>query len=254
MGVLFEPGEEVLSQIPVNGIASVGSLEQTLTTSGGTPLVLPDAFGIPGLLYVTLDIDDRATESDVTVQVAIDVADVPGGPPGFGPIGTSRLLRTIPQEFTVHISGPTGAPTGAAQYDTNGNGVIDDSEFFTAIDDWIAGTIDDTLFFQVLDAWVSQTPLASAGTQAVNTTLRQTSHGLTVSVGGQGVSGVGLTVYDLDGRTVFSRETAGTSLSWNYLTADGQPVANGVYLYVVTIRGANGQMLRSEVHKLVVLR
>jgi hypothetical protein len=143
---------------------------------------------------------------------------------------------------------------GVAQFDTNANGVIDDSEFFAAIDQWLGGTIDDTLFFAVLDAWVGQTPVASARTDNLSATLRQTSHGLTLSVSGQGVASVALTVYDLGGRTVFSQETAGTTLSWNYLANDGRPVANGVYLYVVTVKGTDGQTLRSEVRKLVVLR
>jgi hypothetical protein len=31
-------------------------------------------------------------------------------------------------------------------------------------------------------------------------------------------------------------------------------LANGVYLYVVTVKGANGQVINSEVRKLVILR
>jgi len=253
---LFEPGEEILSQIPVNGIASIGSLEQTLTTSGGMPLVLAQGPALPALLYLTIDIDDRATASEVTVQLAVDVADVPGGPPFFGPTGTSRLLRTTPAEFKVQISGPTGAPSGVAQYDTNGNGVIDDSEFFDAIDDWIAGTIDDTLFFQVLDAWVSQTTVASAAMEPglSPVTLRAGSRALTFAVSGQGIASLGVEIFNLNGEKIFAQETAGTQLTWNLLTADGRPVANGVYLYVVTIQDANGQILRSEVRKLIVLR
>jgi hypothetical protein len=190
----------------------------------------------------------------VTVQVAIDVADVPGGPPGFGPTGTSRLLRTIPQEFKVEITGITAPTGGLAQFDTNGNGVIDDNEFFNAIDQWVAGGITDDLFFQVLDAWVSQTSVASASTTVNVATLSQSSRGLTLAISGQDVAGVGLTVYDLNGRPVFAQETAGNRLSWNYLSTSGQPVANGVYLYVVTVKGAGGETLRSEVRKLVVLR
>lgn len=259
---LFESGELVLSAIPVNGVAVVGSLEQTLTTTGGLPLVLGAGPGLgvaPGaaLLYFTADIDDQAKAGEVVFQVAIDVADVPLGG-GFGGLGagpSSRLLRTVPQEFRFQISGPTAppAPGGVAQFDTNGNGVIDDSEFFNAIDQWVAGTISDTLFFDVLDAWVSQSPVASASAGA-SVALSQTGRGLTLAVSGQDVAAVGLTVYDLNGQTIFAQETAGTTLSWNYLGQNGRPVANGVYLYVVTVKDASGQTLSSDVRKLVVLR
>ncbi len=36
--------------------------------------------------------------------------------------------------------------------------------------------------------------------------------------------------------------------------SDGRRLANGVYLYVVTIRRQDGAILRSQVKKLVILR
>ena len=253
----FEAGEQILSAIPVNGVAVIGSLEQTLTTSGGMPLVVGPGPPLgPALLYFTADIDDQAQAGEVVFQVAIDVADVPGGDPVFF-FPSSRLLRTAPQEFRFQISGPTAppAPGGVAQFDTNGNGVIDDSEFFNAIDQWVSGNISDTLFFQVLDAWVSQSPIAGSGlTQGTGVALSQSSRGLTLAVSGQNVTGVSLEVFDLNGQTIFSAETAGTTLSWNYLGSSGQPVANGVYLYVVEVKDVSGNVLTSEVRKLVVVR
>ena len=258
---LFEPGELIGNAIPINGVAVFGSLEQTLRTSGGMPLVVapgPVPGGGPALLYFTADIDDRAQPSEVVFQVAIDVADVPGGDPVFAS-PSSRLLRTVPQEFRFQISGPAAppAPGGVAQFDTNGNNVIDDAEFFNAIDQWVAGTITDTLFFAVLDHWVAQTPIATSGLSgqaAVSLALAQSAQGLTLSAGGPNVAAIGLRVYDLNGRTVFSREAAGTTLSWNYLSSEGTPVANGVYLYVVEVKDAQGRVLTSEVKKLVVVR
>jgi plastocyanin len=47
-------------------------------------------------------------------------------------------------------------PMGAAQFDQNRNGVIDDSELFAAVDQWVAAEISNELFFQVIDAWISQ--------------------------------------------------------------------------------------------------
>ena len=120
----------------------------------------------------------------------------------------------------------------------------------------MGGTVGDPLFFDAVNAWVKQSNVctATAGLSQRTVTLSQTAQGLTLSVDSQGVSSVGLTVYDLNGQTVFAQETAGTTLSWNYLSSEGQPVANGVYLYVVTIKNTDGQVLQSEVKKLVVLR
>lgn len=57
-------------------------------------------------------------------------------------------------------------------------------------------------------------------------------------------------VFSLSGRSVFrSGWTAGRRLSWDLST-----VANGVYLYVVTVQGANGEGVTSKLEKLVVLR
>lgn len=45
-----------------------------------------------------------------------------------------------------------------------------------------------------------------------------------------------------------------TALTWNLLNSEGHRVANGVYLYVMTIRGFDEGVIRSSVKKLVVLR
>jgi len=146
---------------------------------------------------------------------------------------------------------------GIAQFDTNGNGVIDDAEFFEAIDGWVAGTVSDDLFFQVLDAWVTQAPIAGASVEglslgAVELTLG--SEAATFAVSGQGITSMGVEIFTLSGALVFAQEAPGTKLTWNLNTNDGRPVANGVYLYVVTVRGSDGRVLRSEVNKFVVLR
>lgn len=254
----FESGEQVLSGIPVNSVVAVGSLEQVLTTSGGTPLIVASATGVPALLYFTADIDDRAAASEVRFQVAIDVADTPS----FGIFcvpncRSSRLLRTAPQEFIFQISGPTAPPGGVAQFDTNKNGVIDDAEFFAAIDQWVAGAVSDQLFFQVLDAWVSQSPVGGASVKGLSlqaVSLSTSARAATFVASGQGIEGLRVEIFDLDGQRIFAQETAGTRLTWTLSAQEGQPVANGVYLYVVTVKGANGETLRSEVKKLVVLR
>jgi hypothetical protein len=61
-------------------------------------------------------------------------------------------------------------------------------------------------------------------------------------------------VLDLSGRPVFHTDWVQNGFTWNLLDNRGQPLANGVYLYVITYRREDGTILRSEVKKLVILR
>ncbi|MBI1742863.1 PPC domain-containing protein [Candidatus Acetothermia bacterium] len=75
------------------------------------------------------------------------------------------------------------------------------------------------------------------------------------SVQGQNVDSLRVEVFDLAGRRVFdSHLVAGNSLRWNLQTKQGRPVANGAYLWVVTVKGTSGEMIRSQMKKFVVLR
>jgi len=72
---------------------------------------------------------------------------------------------------------------------------------------------------------------------------------------GQGIAGIKVEVFDLSGKQVFASDfIPGNALEWHLETELGQPVANGVYLYIVTVRGYSGDVVRSKVRKLVVLR
>ena len=67
---------------------------------------------------------------------------------------------------------------------------------------------------------------------------------------GRGVEALRVQVFNLAGRVVFDPGfVAGNALSW-----DTHTVANGVYLYVATVRGYNGEVIRTEVRKLAVVR
>jgi len=67
------------------------------------------------------------------------------------------------------------------------------------------------------------------------------------AVTGAGIEALKVEVFNLGGRKVFE-DAASNMLSW-----DTHTVANGVYLYVATIRGYNGELLR-KVGKVVVMR
>ena len=84
--------------------------------------------------------------------------------------------------------------------------------------------------------------------------LRPLGSGFQLDLGGANVASLQLHVFDLRGQLVFaSGVVSGNRLSWQALNNEGVPLANGVYLYVVTASGNDGQHLRSAVKKLVVL-
>jgi len=72
---------------------------------------------------------------------------------------------------------------------------------------------------------------------------------------GPGVEALRVQVFDLAGRPIFERGfRAGSTLEWRLLNNRGEAIANGVYLYVVTVKGFDGLIQRSEVRKLVISR
>lgn len=83
-----------------------------------------------------------------------------------------------------------------------------------------------------------------------------TKEGITMAfrAQGNGIIAMSVTVFDLSGRQIFrSEERAGAEVLW-LLTSANRTVPNGVYLYLVTARGPDGQIVQSKVYKFVVLR
>lgn len=95
-------------------------------------------------------------------------------------------------------------------------------------------------------------PLAVTGVRARG--LLQAGQPLMVSVQGRGIASTTLKVYDLTGRQIAAVKAQGATLRWQPSARDGRPLANGVYLYVVEVKGYDGRVIRTEVRKLVVLR
>jgi hypothetical protein len=89
---------------------------------------------------------------------------------------------------------------------------------------------------------VPELSVARAGTQAVFTAE------------GSGVRAINVQIYDLSGRRVIDASAGGPRLMITLADKAGRPLANGVYLYTITVRGANGQAIQTEVRKLVLLR
>ena len=78
----------------------------------------------------------------------------------------------------------------------------------------------------------------------------------TFRVDGSAIESYQVSVFSLSGLMVYESDfqVVRPALSWNLLTLSGQRVPNGTYLYVITIKGANGEIQRSEVKKLAVVR
>gem|GEM_PF-7038068 len=57
-----------------------------------------------------------------------------------------------------------------------------------------------------------------------------------------------------EGIKVFEEEASGNTLRFYAVANRGRPLANGVYLYVVRVRGFDGREYVSEVRKFVILR
>ena len=266
-----------------NAVAGAACGDGVNATGGETPLLILFTVDIDqnapgGIVDVLLGLqsfDDTALNRATTGGVANPcVAFAPTNtPPAPSPAGGgaagdegvcgSNFLNAGPETYSFTIAGPEhpSTPNNLAAFDTNNSCFIDDPEFFASIDAWVDSQIGDDLFFDLVDAWVGQTNICGASAAGVvsglsleGVSLDSSFNTTTFSVAGQGIESMGVEIFGLSGDAVFSQETAGSTLSWNHMTSSGAPVANGTYLYVVTVEGADGQTLTSEVKKLAVVR
>lgn len=86
-------------------------------------------------------------------------------------------------------------------------------------------------------------------------TARRAGRAVRFAAQGQGIAEISVSVFSLAGQRVLHVDwQPGNELEWRALTSDGRPVANGIYLYMISVRGADGALARSRVQKLVILR
>ncbi len=95
---------------------------------------------------------------------------------------------------------------------------------------------------------LDRTPLAL---QAIRLVIQGAAAEL--SVHGLGISSSEVRLFSLAGALVVDARGSGDTLRFLLRTAEG-PLANGVYLYQVTVRGPDGQTTSSEVRKVLILR
>ncbi|MBI1744294.1 hypothetical protein HYR54_14670 [Candidatus Acetothermia bacterium] len=63
-----------------------------------------------------------------------------------------------------------------------------------------------------------------------------------------------LQVFTLAGRKLVEQTEKTGSLEFEGTTPNGDLLANGLYLYTLTVKGADGKLIRSELRKLAVRR
>lgn len=185
------------------------------------------------------------------------------------------------QEYTYECVGTSAAPApdpspGGSSVltalDTNRNGFLDDAEIRKAFQYWIMGetipgtdqTIDDETMRRLVQVWIlgmpvgepaSASPATLAHPMKVQSLSFSSSSAMhrTLTVSGQNIESVEFQLYDLNGQLQIQTQSKGSQLQFLLFNKSGQPLANGVYLYVVRTKGHAGEKWQSEVRKFVML-
>ncbi len=98
-------------------------------------------------------------------------------------------------------------------------------------------------------------PLRVEAVKLMPNPIRRSHQAMSFIVEGAGIKSIEVEIFDLAGRRVFaSGEVLGNMLEWRLQNDQGKVLANGVYLYVITVRGFDEKVIRSAVKKLVILR
>jgi plastocyanin len=101
-----------------------------------------------------------------------------------------------------------------------------------------------------------QPPMAMApplALQEIRVTRAQAGR-IELQIQGTGIVSSELRLYSLAGERIAQAQGTGSTLRMAALGRDGHPLANGVYLYLVMVRGLDRSVLHREVKKLVLLR
>ncbi|MBI1744239.1 hypothetical protein HYR54_14390 [Candidatus Acetothermia bacterium] len=77
---------------------------------------------------------------------------------------------------------------------------------------------------------------------------------LIVDAHGTGIAALQVQIFDLTGRRLLNRMSNSSVLALPVTNQMGRLLPNGVYLYVISVRGNEGDLIRSELKKLILLR
>ena len=189
---------------------------------------------------------------------------------GTGPGGTDVTSNVTHQNCFQTESGPSvlpppggvppppggGMPPGyldLRNYDRDGDCYLNDVEFFKIIDDWVAKIIDNPMFFDAVDVWLYNTSvcMAASSSEWLSFELVQKNNSLSISMHSTDISKISAEIFNLNGKSMLSQEAPGASLSLSLARA---ALANGVYLIRVSGYSMSGQLIASQIEKVVLIR
>ncbi len=237
--------------------------------------------GCPHILMVTFDVNGNAQAGEVKFDVVLDVGNLPGEVPN-SPFSSSNMLTTQPQSSKVMISG-SGTVLGSiakivAQRSGNPN-TIEDEDIIWAMGKWILSQpidesnrkIDDGAMVDLINKWATGNAVQSSSVKRILTRLArklteklqkptllvqsidlEQSSGApkTFTVTGSGIEKTNVRIFTVSGATVFNETSNGPTVVFK----NANQLSNGIYLYVVTVTGADGKTIQTQAHKFVLMR
>lgn len=137
------------------------------------------------------------------------------------------------------------------EYDANGNDRVDRNELLEIVAAWNAGRLGDTVVETAYELYRSGEALGGASRPELLSVNRRADRA-TFVVNGLSARNMDVRIYGLSGELVYAGRTSDAELVWGLQNRWGQPVANGVYLYVVEAETPHGSHRR--VGRMTVLR
>ncbi|OGF53197.1 MAG: hypothetical protein A2Z21_05525 [Candidatus Fraserbacteria bacterium RBG_16_55_9] len=160
------------------------------------------------------------------------------------PRGSQRVtVLYIPQEpgldqGVIHVTVSQQSPSGSSKKSSKGKQV---QEFFINL----RGIATPSTQTQS-----NQSPLAIS-----RSGLGQTGDDWTFFAQGQGLEALRAEVFTLDGERIYdSGFVPQETLHWRPRTQGSDPLANGIYFYLLTVRGQDGRTISTEIRKFALLR